>query len=190
MTTLTDSAITRRKLLGTFAGITMVSAAPSFAGTPAFLKGAGNIRRVAMRSGRTGESIDMIYWIEGKYIKPALDEINYFMRDWRENKIANIDRRQVDILAAAHHQLDTNEPFLMLSGYRTPRTNAMLRGKSRRVAKKSYHIKGMATDVRLSSRSVNQISRSAIAFHAGGVGRYSRNNFVHMDCGPIRSWGA
>jgi len=190
MTSLTDNAFPRRKLLGVFAGITMVSAAPAFANTTAYLKGAGNIRRIAMRSGRTGESVDTIYWIEGHYIEPALEEINYFMRDWRENKIVNIDRRQIDILAAAHHQLDTNEPFLMLSGYRTPRTNAMLRRKSRKVAKKSYHIKGMATDVRLKSRTMHQISRAALAFRAGGVGRYSRSNFVHMDCGPVRTWGA
>ncbi len=190
MTSSTDNAYTRRKILGVFSGIAMVSAAPAFAGAPAYLKGAGNIRRVSMRSGRTGESVDTIYWIEGQYIEPVLEEINYFMRDWRENKIVNIDRRQIDILAAAHHHLDTNEPFLMLSGYRTPRTNAMLRRKSRRVARKSYHIKGMATDVRLSSRSMHQIARAALAFHAGGVGRYSRSNFVHMDCGPVRTWGA
>lgn len=189
MTLPTKNALTRRKLIGAFAGITMVSAAPVFAGTPNYLKGAGNIRRVTLRSGRTGESVDTIYWIEGQYIKPALEEINYFMRDWREDAVTNIDRRQIDIIAAAHHLLDTNEPFQMLSGYRTARTNAMLRSRSRRVAKSSYHVKGMATDVRLSSRSVGQVARAATAFHAGGVGRYSRSNFVHMDCGPLRTWG-
>ena len=190
MTSLTDNAFTRRKILGVFAGITMVSAAPAFASAPAYLKGAGNIRRVAMHSGRTGERIDTVYWIEGQYIEPALDEINYFMRDWRENEIININRHQVNILAAVHHELDTPEPFLMLSGYRTPKTNAMLRRKSRKVAKHSYHMKGMATDVRLKSRTMHQISRAALTFRAGGVGRYSRSNFVHMDCGPVRTWGA
>lgn len=189
MTKLTENAISRRNLLGAFVGISMISAAPAFAGTPSYLKGAGKIRRVSLRSGRTGESVDTIYWVEGQYIKPALEELNYFMRDWRENSVKNIDRRQIDIIAAAHHLLDTNEPFQMLSGYRSPRTNAMLRSRSRRVAKGSYHMKGMATDLRLSSRSVGQMARAAVACRSGGVGRYSRSNFVHMDCGPIRTWG-
>jgi uncharacterized protein YcbK (DUF882 family) len=190
MTKMTDTVLSRRKLLGGFAGISMIVAAPVYAKAPGYLKRAGNIRRVTLRSGRTGESVDTIYWIEGQYIKPALEEINYFMRDWRENSVKNIDRRQIDIIAAAHHMLDTTEPFQMLSGYRTPRTNAMLRRKSRRVAKSSYHVKAMATDVRLSSRSVSQMARAATAFRAGGVGRYSHNNFVHIDSGPIRTWGA
>lgn len=185
----TETALSRRKLLGAFAGISMISAAPVFAGTPSYLKGSGNIRRVSLRSGRTGESVDTIYWIDGQYIEPALDEINYFMRDWRENSVKNINRRQIDIIAAAHHLLETNEPFQMLSGYRSVRTNAMLRRRSRRVAKDSYHIKGMATDLRLSSRSVGQMARAAVACRGGGVGRYSRSNFVHMDCGPLRTWG-
>ncbi len=189
MMKITENALTRRKLLGAFASISMISAAPVYAKAPGFLKGAGNIRRVSLRSGRTGESIDTIYWIEGKYIRPALDEVNYFMRDWREDSVKKIDRHQIDIIAATHHMLDTNEPFQMLSGYRSARTNAMLRRRSRRVAKDSYHIKGMATDLRLSSRSVSQMARAAVACRGGGVGRYSRNNFVHMDCGPLRTWG-
>jgi uncharacterized protein YcbK (DUF882 family) len=189
MTKSADTALTRRKIIGAFAGITMISAAPVFAGTPSYLKGAGKIRRVSLRSGRTGESIDTIYWIEGQYIKPALEEINYFMRDWREDAVTNIDRRQVDIIAASHNLLETSEPYQMLSGYRTARTNAMLRSRSRRVARKSYHIKGMATDLRLSSRSVSQMARAGVACNGGGVGRYSRSNFVHMDCGPLRTWG-
>jgi len=189
MTGTTNSVLSRRKLLGAFAGVSMISAAPMYANAAGYLKGAGNIRRIAMRSGRTGESIDTIYWIEGEYIKPALEEFNYFMRDWREDSVKNIDRRQVDTLAATHNLLDTNEPFQLLSGYRSSRTNSMLRSRSRGVAKESYHVKGMATDVRLSSRSVSQMARAAVSCNGGGVGRYSGSNFVHMDCGPIRTWG-
>ena len=65
MTKPTETVLSRRKLLGAFAGISMISAAPVFAGTPSYLKGAGKIRRVTLRSGRTGESVDTIYWIEG-----------------------------------------------------------------------------------------------------------------------------
>ena len=143
-----------------------------------------------MYSGRTGEKIDMIYWIDGEYIKDAYKEITYFMRDWRTDDAIPIDLRTVDIMAAAHNLLDISEPYMLLSGYRCPETNAMLRSRSRGVAKNSLHMKGQAADLRLASRSVNQMAKAASACHAGGVGRYSRSNFVHMDCGAVRTWGA
>ena len=111
------------------------------------------------------------------------------MRDWRRNETKIIDRRTIDIMAASHAILNTDEPFTMLSGYRSAKTNAMLRRQSRSVAKNSLHVKGQAVDLRLGSRSVSQISKAASKCNAGGVGRYSRSNFVHMDCGPVRVWG-
>ncbi|GGH17881.1 Uncharacterized conserved protein YcbK, DUF882 family [Cribrihabitans marinus] len=142
-----------------------------------------------MYSGRTGERIDMVYWIDGDYIKEAVKEVNHFMRDWRTDQVKGIDLRALDIMAAAHNLLDVNEPYMLLSGYRSPQTNAMLRSRSRGVAKNSLHIKGQAADLRLSSRSVGQMARAAQSVRAGGVGRYSRSNFVHMDCGDVRTWG-
>lgn len=184
-----EARLTRRRLLAAFAA-TSVVAAPTYANALGFLRRSGDVRRLKMYSGRTGESIDMIYWVDGRYIKPALREINHFMRDWRENEAVKIDTRTLDIMAAAHKLLDTDEPYLLLSGYRTPRTNAMLRSRSRGVAKNSLHIKGQAADLRLKTRSVSQMARAAQGFSAGGVGRYSRSNFVHMDCGPVRTWGS
>ncbi len=186
--TKTTTGITRRGLLGAFAATT-VAAAPTYSKAFGFLRGAGDIRRISMYSGRTGESIDTIYWIEGEYITEALKEINYFMRDWREDAVTTMDPRTIDIVTAAHRLLDTDEPYLLLSGYRTPKTNAMLRRRSSGVAKNSLHMKGEANDLRLSSRSVDQIYNAALACNAGGVGKYSRSNFVHMDCGTVRSWG-
>ncbi len=142
-----------------------------------------------MYSGRTGESIDTIYWIEGKYIKDVIREVNYFMRDWRTDGTTSMDMRTVDIMAASHNLMDVSEPYMLLSGYRSPQTNAMLRRRSRGVAKNSLHMKGMAADLRLKSRSVHQMAKAAAACAAGGVGRYSKSNFVHMDCGQVRSWG-
>jgi len=153
------------------------------------LRGAGDIRRLKMVNGRAGETLDMIYWIEGEYIAPALDEINHFMRDWRNDQVRAIDIRTIDIMTAAHNLLDTSEPYTLLSGYRSPATNAMLRSRSSGVARNSLHMQGEAADLRVNSRSVNQIFQAARACNAGGVGRYSRSNFVHMDCGPVRSWG-
>lgn len=188
MAVLSTSGMTRRALLGAFAATT-VAAAPTFSNAAGFLRGGGDIRRIRMYSGRTGERIDMIYWIEGKYIKDAVKEVNYFMRDWRTDGVKSMDLRTVDIMAAAHNLMDANEPYMLLSGYRSPKTNAMLRSRSRGVAKNSLHMKGQAADLRLSSRSVNQMAKAAIACRGGGVGSYSGSNFVHMDCGVVRNWG-
>ncbi|AUC55237.1 Tat pathway signal protein [Sagittula sp. P11] len=185
----TTGSFTRRGILGAFAATTL-AAAPTYSNAAGFLRGAGDIRRLRMYSGRTGERIDMIYWIEGQYLADAIKEINYFMRDWRTNDVKNIDARTIDICTAAHRLLDCSEPYMLISGYRSPKTNAMLRSKSSGVAKNSRHLRGEAADLRLSSRSVNQMAKAAMACHGGGVGRYSGSNFVHMDCGPVRSWGA
>jgi uncharacterized protein YcbK (DUF882 family) len=100
-----------------------------------------------------------------------------------------MDLRNLDIMAAAHRLMDITEPYMLLSGYRSPETNAMLRSKSKGVAKNSLHMKGQAADLRLKSRTVGQMAKAALACQAGGVGRYSRSDFVHMDCGTVRTWG-
>jgi len=188
MTEVAQTGLNRRGLLRIFAAAT-VAAAPTMSSAFGLLRGAGDVRRIRMYSGRTGESVDTIYWIEGKYIPEALNEITYFMRDWRQDQKKAIDPRTIDIAAAAHHLLNVTEPFMLLSGYRTAKTNALLRSSSRGVARNSLHMKAQAADLRLRSRSVAQIFRAASACEAGGVGKYSRSNFVHMDCGPIRTWG-
>ena len=180
--------ISRRSLLGLF-GASVVSAAPVFTNASGFIKGAGDIRKLKMISDKTGERIDTIYWIDGGYIPEALHEIDVLMRDWRRNEVKPIDLRTIDILAASHSMLDTAEPFRLMSGYRSAKTNAMLRRQSRSVSKNSLHITGQAADVRLGTRSVRQLAEAAQTCKSGGVGKYSRSNFVHLDCGPVRLWG-
>ncbi|MEM6656687.1 MAG: DUF882 domain-containing protein [Pseudomonadota bacterium] len=187
MTKSSTSGLTRRALLGAFAA-TAVAAAPTYSNAAGFLRGGGDIRRIRMYSGRTGERIDMIYWVDGKYIKDAVKEVNHFMRDWRTDQVKPMDLRTIDIMAASHNLLDAKEPYMLLSGYRSPQTNAMLRTKSRRVARNSLHVQGQAADLRLASRSVSQVAKAAMSCRAGGVGQYYRSNFVHMDCGVIRTW--
>lgn len=182
------SCLTRRGVLAAFSATALV-AAPTYSNAFGFLRGGGNIRRFKAYSGRTGEHIDVIYWVDGRYVRPALREINWFMRDWRQDKAVKMDRDAIDIMAAAHKMLDVDEPYTLLSGYRTPQTNAMLRRRSGGVAKNSLHMKGKAADLRLRSRSVSQMARAATKINAGGVGRYSRSNFVHMDSGTVRTWG-
>ena len=168
---------------------TAVVAAPTYANAFGFLKGGGDIRRLRMYATRSGESLDTIYWIDGEYIPEALAEINHIMRDWRSDQKAQIDTRTIDIMVASHALLEVDEPYMLLSGYRTPQTNSMLRNRSSGVARNSLHMKGQAADLRLKGRSVQQMARAASACAAGGVGKYSRSNFVHMDCGPVRTWG-
>lgn len=182
-------SISRRALLGAFAA-TSVAAAPTFSGAAGLLRGAGDIRRLRMYSGRTGERMDTIYWIDGEYIGEAVREVSLFMRDWRNGQAVAIDTRTIDIMAAAHNLLDVNEPYMLLSGYRSPETNNMLRSRSSGVARNSLHMRGQAADLRLDSRSVSQVARAALSCQGGGVGRYSGSNFVHMDCGAVRTWGS
>lgn len=186
--TQNSTGFSRRGLLRAFAA-TAVIAAPTFSNAAGLLRGAGDVRRITMYSGRTGERLDTIYWIEGEYLGEVMTEITGFMRDWRNGETMTIDTRTVDIMAASHNLLEVNEPYMLLSGYRSPQTNAMLRSNSSGVARNSLHMRGQAADLRLESRSVSQIARAAEACTAGGVGRYPGSNFVHMDCGTVRNWG-
>ena len=189
MTNSTSSGMTRRGVLRAFAA-TAVAAAPSYSNAAGFLRGGGDIRRLKMYSGRTGESIDTIYWIEGQYIGEAMTEINRFFRDWRNGQTHQIDTRTIDIAAATQNLLDSDQPYTLISGYRSPQTNAMLRANSSGVARNSLHLQGKASDLRMQGRSVNQMARAAASRSAGGVGRYSGSNFIPIDCGAVRTWGS
>ena len=161
---------------------------PSIGSSAGFFSKAGDIRRIKFQNSNTGERVNTIYWIEGQYVQEALDEINYFMRDWRQNKVIRIDTANLDIISATQTLLDTEEPFELLSGYRTIKTNKMLARVTAGVARNSYHIKGMAADLRMRSRTVNQIGKAAESCNLGGIGRYVSSSFVHIDCGPKRRW--
>ena len=165
-----------------------VLATPSISLSSSFFTRSGDIRKIKFQNSNTGERVNTIYWIEGQYVQEALDQINYFMRDWRQNKVIKIDTANLDIISATQSLLDTEEPFELLSGYRTIKTNKMLARVTAGVARNSYHIKGMAADLRMRSRSVNQIGRAAESCNRGGIGRYVNSSFVHIDCGPKRRW--
>lgn len=181
-----EGRLTRRGALWLLAGgVATALTLPA----PAIAKGAGNFRRIRLMSNRLGERVDTVYWIDGHYIPEALSEVDRLMRDWRLDQVKKVDRKVVDVMAAAHRKLDTATPFEVISGYRSAQTNAMLREASRGVARNSYHVRAMAADLRLPGRNISQIARAAESLGAGGVGRYSRSNFVHMDSGPLRTWG-
>ncbi|MEL6768359.1 MAG: DUF882 domain-containing protein [Pseudomonadota bacterium] len=182
-----SGGLTRRTVLTGLAALGGLSATPP--ALAAYNSGKGDFRSLRLVNSRTGERVSTVYWVDGQYIPEALDAFNYILRDWRAERATSMDPRIIDILAATHNLLDCGEPFDIVSGFRTQGTNAMLRRRSRGVAKKSYHTRGMAVDIALKSRSVEQISGAGKALSAGGVGRYTRSKFVHLDSGPVRDWG-
>ncbi|MEM6441094.1 MAG: DUF882 domain-containing protein [Pseudomonadota bacterium] len=179
---------TRRGFFGLAIGAAAAAASPGLA-APSYNSGAGAFRRLRLYSNRLGEKADLVYWIDGVYVPEAMQELSHVLRDWRTDQSRPYDRRVLDVLSAAHRKMDCQEPYEIVSGYRSPQTNAMLRVRNRGVARNSYHVKAMAVDVALESRSVRQMANAAESLHAGGVGRYTRSEFVHMDCGPVRTWG-
>lgn len=188
-----ETTISRREVLG-YAAVGAAGAAAVAAGrgahaAPNYLRGLGDFRKLNLVNQRTGERLNIIYFADGAYIPEAVDELSYIFRDWRRNEIKPIDTRTIDIAAAVYRKVETSEPMQIISGYRSPETNQMLRRKGRGVAKNSFHTRGMAVDLTMQSRSVGQMYRAAMDLQAGGVGRYSRNHFIHVDCGPCRSWG-
>ncbi len=136
----------------------------------------------------TGESLNATYCEKGCYVEGALRDINYIMRDFRANEIKPIDPRLLDLLYTLNRRLATPEPFHLISGYRSPATNAMLAAHSEGVAHHSLHIDGKAADVRVPGRSLWEVWRTSMAMLAGGVGFYPRSDFVHVDVGRVRFW--
>jgi uncharacterized protein YcbK (DUF882 family) len=137
---------------------------------------------------RTGEEWNRVYWCQGDYVPEALEEINYLLRDHRTNEVREIDPRLLDLLYDLNEKLNSRGPFLVVSGYRSPETNALLRRRSRRIARNSLHMEGMAVDMRLPDRSIRQLARVALSLKSGGVGYYPRRHFVHVDTGKVRRW--
>lgn len=136
----------------------------------------------------TGESIEAVYWEGGDYITDVLDEVNSHLRDFRTGDVYPIDPSLLDLLDAVAARTGSRAPFQVISGYRSPKTNAMLHERSAEVAKKSFHTEGMAIDVRLPDVELSYLHAAAMSLGRGGVGLYPESNFVHLDVGPVRSW--
>ena len=145
-------------------------------------------RRVSFRNTHTGESFSGIYRVGDKYLPEAFDQINVVMRDFRTNQVYPMDPRVIDIIYMVQRMSGQNRPYDIISGYRSPHTNAMLRQTSSGVAKKSLHMEGKAIDLRIDGFSTKRIRDLATSLKAGGVGYYAKSDFVHVDCGDVRSW--
>jgi len=148
-----------------------------------------NERRICIYNMHTKEYINVVYYRDGNYLEDAFRQINHIFRDHYTGRIREIDRRLIDFLYAIHRKLNANEPFYLISGYRTKWTNEMLRKRYHGlVAKRSLHIFGKAADIRLPEHRLRQIRRVAYELKMGGVGYYPAKNFIHVDVGSVRFW--
>lgn len=147
-------------------------------------------RRLRFHNLHTEEKIDLVYWTENNYVPESLSEINRILRDHRTNELAAIDTRLLDLLHRVSTAVDASRPFEIISGYRSPATNQTLRKSSTGVAKRSLHMQGKAIDVRIPGIELSNLRRAALALKGGGVGYYPDSNFVHLDVGRVRTWGA
>lgn len=137
----------------------------------------------------TGETFRQTYWTpRDGYVREAIGQISWALRDHHNDQVKAFDPNVLDQLYAVQLQLGLGQPINVISGYRSPSTNWMLCESSRRVARNSYHIQAMALDIRLPGARVSDLYRAARSLGAGGVGYYPRNNFIHIDCGPVRYW--
>lgn len=135
----------------------------------------------------TGEKMDILY-TPGDYTGSVRHALEYFLRDFRTGEIHPIDSSLFDTLCAIQDCCSRKTSIEVISGYRSPRTNALLRKNSSGVAKKSLHMEGRAIDIRLTGVSTKMLRDLAINLHNGGVGFYQKSDFVHIDTGRKRNW--
>ncbi len=145
-------------------------------------------RSISFVHTHTGETLSTVYFRGGSYLAPELRRVNHLLRDFRTGDVHTIDPALLDILFDLRTLVDREQPFEVISGYRSARTNAFLRRHSSGVAEHSLHMQGRAIDVRLSGFSTRTLHQLALGMRRGGVGFYPASDFVHLDNGRVRSW--
>jgi uncharacterized protein YcbK (DUF882 family) len=173
--------ISRRRLLQSGLGV-----AASFAAAPVLA--AAETRSVSFVSTHTGESLAVSYFQAGSYVTPALEQVARVLRDHRTGSIHAIDPALLDILHDLRVLADRDDTFQVISGYRSPKTNDLLRTRSGGVASRSLHMDGKAIDVRLTGFSTKKLHQLALSMKRGGVGFYAASDFIHVDTGRVRFW--
>jgi uncharacterized protein YcbK (DUF882 family) len=174
----------RRKFLGlgarTAVGLVLGSAVPSWA--------TSGTRKLSFYHTHTKQYLDITYAYAGMYDPVALAIVNRFLADFRTGEVHPIDPGVLDILTRVQEEMGCAGTYEVISGYRSPKTNQMLRGKSKGVAKHSLHMDGKAIDIRLTGQCTRQVRDCARALKLGGVGYYAKSDFVHLDTGRVRTW--
>ncbi len=145
-------------------------------------------RSLAFRNLHTGETLRTAYWAEGRYLKDELNAVNQVLRDHRSGEAYPMDPKLLDLLCVLQHTVGVSGAFHIISGYRSPQTNRKLRTQSSGVARRSLHMQGKAIDIRLPGCELKHLRDAALSLQAGGVGYYSRSDFIHVDTGRVRRW--
>jgi len=164
------------------------SGSPNIIALPLTSAGPEDVRRVRLHNLHTGDKLDAVYFEKGAYVTDALSEAMRVLRDWRNGEEHMMDPRLFDVLHGIAGKLDAAAPFQIISGYRSPATNAMLHARSEGVASHSQHMLGKASDIRIQGVALADLRKAAMSLRAGGVGFYPVSDFVHVDVGPIRQW--
>jgi uncharacterized protein YcbK (DUF882 family) len=144
-------------------------------------------RSLAFENLHTREKLHAEYWSNGTYVPDALGAINHVLRDFRTGDVHVIEPKLLDVLSLLHRTLESTKPFQVLSGYRSPATNAMLHAETSGVLVNSLHMYGMAIDIFLTDCQLKAVRDAARALGLGGVGYYP-DRFVHVDIGPVHWW--
>ncbi len=176
-----EQVLPRRGFLAAAIGVAAASVVP-----PALAQ--ASTRRLTVRRNFTNDSFSGVYWRDGRYDREALRQLDMGGRERSAAEVTPMDPRLFDVLAAVAQTVDSDEGFDVISGYRTPETNAARSRQSRRVSTVSLHMSGMAADCRIPGRSTLEVARRAADLQLGGVGLYRRDGFMHLDCGPVRRW--
>ncbi len=178
-----------------FLGFGAVAAAAAFVPSKAAAASTGAVkapeRVLSFFNTHTGERLKTTYCTGGSYQPDALRDLNFILRDFRANEIKPIDPRVFDLLHELGGTLETDQPFHIISGYRSAQTNALLRergGASTGVASHSLHMVGQAIDIRVPGVKLDHLRDAAKSLKIGGVGFYPDLNFVHVDVGRVRTW--
>lgn len=165
-------------------------AAPSLS-IPALAKTAqpaSGERVLRLYNTHTGEKLKSTFWAEGEFIPDAMKDINKVLRDHRTNKVAPMDPELLLLLTQLNDRLENNQELHIISGYRSPESNAKLHAASGGVARRSLHMDAKAIDIRLPGKDLKMLHKAAMSLKGGGVGYYASSQFVHMDTGRVRYW--
>jgi uncharacterized protein YcbK (DUF882 family) len=175
----------RRRVLKAGGALAGVSAAALLAGTARSQEAS---KRVALVNLHTDERLDIVYFRDGVYVPEALSAIEAVLRDFRTGERHAIDPHLLDYLLEVAHSVGVEPSFSVISGYRSPQTNAHLREQSGGVAQHSLHMEGRAIDVRVNGVDCASLAAHATDLKRGGVGYYRASDFVHLDTGAFRTW--
>lgn len=146
-------------------------------------------RELNLNNLHTGELLLSQYFDGQNYQATELQKLNHLCRDFRQNEMIDMDKNIFDQISAIQQIIGSNAQVQVISGYRSPKTNKMLRAKSSAVAKKSHHMLGKAIDFRLEGVPLADVREAALSLKAGGVGYYPNSDFLHIDTAQFRTWG-